>query len=64
MNKKYPCKSVSFDPTNESDMELFKELQKLGHGVFTKTTKDFWLNFISQEKSNNGHGGENNGTDS
>ncbi|MCM3746524.1 hypothetical protein M3223_04065 [Paenibacillus pasadenensis] len=42
MAKKYANKSVSFDPNNERDQKLFKELKRLDHGEFTEETKKFW----------------------
>lgn len=45
----YKTKSVNFNLDDQRDHELFESLKKLGHGDFSETTKQMWL-----QKLNNG----------
>ena len=41
-SKEYLRKNVSFSPDNEEEMNLYKLLDSLKYGEFSKRTKEFW----------------------
>lgn len=47
--KKYPRKFVNFDPDNKEEMELFKYLERLKFGEFSKETKAYWMEQMRKE---------------
>lgn len=48
--KKYPRKFVNFDPDNKEEVKLFKYLEGLKFGRFSKETKEYWLNKMKEDK--------------
>lgn len=49
----YKGKQVSFDTDNERESELFRKLQKLPHGEFSRISKEFWSKEISRRENSN-----------
>lgn len=47
---KYIKKNVVFNPDNEEDMELYKQLQALPHGDFSFRTKELWKKELCKEE--------------
>lgn len=47
---KYIKKNVVFNPDNEEDMELYKQLQALPHGDFSSRTKELWKKELCKEE--------------
>lgn len=48
--KKYPRKFVNFDPENKEEMKLFKALEGLKFGEFSKETKRMWIDKLRKEE--------------
>lgn len=40
--KKYLHKSVTFNPDQDNEIELWKQLKFLPHGEFSRITKKMW----------------------
>jgi hypothetical protein len=50
--KKYKHKSLTFDPKNEVELELWEWLRKLPHGTFAEETKQYWMDKMKEEQGN------------